>query len=50
MKNRKMLLYKKIMVTVLSSSMLLLPNWSYALPQGGQIVGGSGTIGTPSGG
>ena len=49
MKNRKMLLYKKIMVTVLSSSMLLLPNWSYALPQGGQIVGGSGTIGTPSG-
>lgn len=50
MKNRKMLLYKKIMVTVLSSGMLLLPNWSYALPQGGQIVGGSGTIGTPSGG
>lgn len=38
------------MVTVLSSGMLLLPNWSYALPQGGQIVGGSGTIGTPSGG
>lgn len=50
MKNRKMLLYKKIMVTVLSSGILLLPNWSYALPQGGQIVGGSGTIGTPSGG
>lgn len=45
-----MLLYKKIMVTVLSSGILLLPNWSYALPQGGQIVGGSGTIGTPSGG
>ena len=50
MKNRKMLLYKKIMVTVLSSGMLLLPNWSYALPQGGVVVGGSGTIGTPSGG
>lgn len=38
------------MVTVLSSGMLLLPNWSYALPQGGVVVGGSGTIGTPSGG
>jgi filamentous hemagglutinin family protein len=50
MKNRKMLLYKNIMVTVLSSGMLLLPNWSYALPQGGVVVGGSGTIGTPSGG
>lgn len=50
MKNRKMLLYKKIMVTVLSSGMLLLPNWSYALPQGGVVVGGSGIIGTPSGG
>ena len=50
MKNRKMFLYKNIMVTVLSSGMLLLPNWSYALPQGGVVVGGSGTIGTPSGG
>lgn len=40
MKNKKMLLYKKIMVTVVSSGMLLLPNWGYALPQGGQVVGG----------
>lgn len=35
MKNEKMLLYKKIMVTVVSGGMLLLPNWGYALPQGG---------------
>ena len=33
MKNEKMLLYKKIMVTVVSGGMLLLPNWGYALPQ-----------------
>lgn len=26
-----MLLYKKIMVTVVSGGMLLLPNWGYAL-------------------
>ena len=39
MKNEKMLLYKKIMVTIVSSGMLLLPNWGYALPQGGQVVG-----------
>ena len=39
MKNEKMLLYKKIMVTVVSGGMLLLPNWGYALPQGGQVVG-----------
>lgn len=45
-----MLLYKKIMVTVVSSGMLLLPNWGYALPQGGQVVGGSGSIGSPGGG
>lgn len=38
MKNEKMLLYKKIMVTVVSGGMLLLPNWGYALPQGGQVV------------
>lgn len=50
MKNKKMLLYKKIMVTVVSSGMLLLPNWGYALPQGGQVVGGSGSIGSPGGG
>jgi len=50
MKNEKMLLYKKIMVTVVSSGMLLLPNWGYALPQGGQVVGGSGSIGSPGGG
>ena len=31
MKNEKMLLYKKIMVTVVSGGMLLLPNWGYAL-------------------
>lgn len=36
MKNEKMLLYKKIMVTVVSGGMLLLPNWGYALPQGGR--------------
>lgn len=30
MKNEKMLLYKKIMVTVVSGGMLLLPNWGYA--------------------
>lgn len=45
-----MLLYKKIMVTIVSSGMLLLPNWGYALPQGGQVVGGSGSIGSPGGG
>lgn len=45
-----MLLYKKIMVTVVSGGMLLLPNWGYALPQGGQVVGGSGSIGSPGGG
>lgn len=28
MKNEKMLLYKKIMVTVVSGGMLLLPNWA----------------------
>lgn len=39
-----MLLYKKIMVTVVSGGMLLLPNWGYALPQGGQVVGGSGRV------
>ena len=39
MKNKKMLLYKKIMFTIVSSGMLLLPNWGYALPQGGQVVG-----------
>ena len=39
-----MLLYKKIMVTVVSGGMLLLPNWGYALPQGGQVVGGSGIM------
>ena len=50
MKNEKMLLYKKIMVTVVSGGMLLLPNWGYALPQGGQVVGGSGSIGSPGGG
>ena len=50
MKNEKMLLYKKIMVTIVSSGMLLLPNWGYALPQGGQVVGGSGSIGSPGGG
>lgn len=42
-----MLLYKKIMVKIVSSGMLLLPNWGYALPQGGQVVGGSGSIGSP---
>ena len=36
------------MVTVVSSGMLLLPNWGYALPQGGQVVGGSGSIGSPA--
>ncbi len=50
MKNEKMLLYKKIMVTVVSGGMLLLPNWGYALPQGGQVVGGSGSIGSHGGG
>ena len=38
------------MVTVVSSGMLLLPNWGYALPQGGQVVSGSGSIGSPGGG
>ena len=38
MKNEKMLLYKKIMVTVVSGGMLLLPNWGYALPQGGHCL------------
>ncbi|CAK7006906.1 filamentous hemagglutinin N-terminal domain-containing protein [uncultured Phascolarctobacterium sp.] len=50
MKSTKQLLYKKIMLTVLSSGMLLLPNWSFALPQGGTIVGGSGSIAAPGNG
>lgn len=50
MKSKKQLLYKKIMLTVLSSGMLLLPNWSFALPQGGTIVGGSGSIAAPGNG
>ena len=29
--------------------MLLLPNWGYALPQGGQVVAGTGSIGAPGG-
>ena len=46
---KKLLLHKRILAAVLSSGMLLLPNWSYALPQGGQVVAGTGSIGTPGG-
>ncbi len=35
---KKLLLHKRILAAVLSGGMLLLPNWSYALPQGGQVV------------
>ena len=33
----------------MSGGILLLPNWGYALPQGGQVVAGTGSIGTPGG-
>ena len=46
---KKLLLHKRILAAVLSGGMLLLPNWSYALPQGGQVVAGTGSIGTPGG-
>lgn len=50
MKKVNCLLAKQIMAAVLSGGMLLLPNWGYALPQGGQIVGGNGNISTPDSG
>ena len=49
MKKNKLLLHKQILAAVLSGGMLLLPNWGYALPQGGQVVAGTGSIGTPGG-
>lgn len=49
MKKNKLLLHKQILATVLSGGILLLPNWGYALPQGGQVVAGTGSIGTPGG-
>lgn len=49
MKKNKLLLHKQILAAVLSGGMLLLPNWSYALPQGGQVVAGTGSIGAPGG-
>lgn len=50
MKKVNYLLAKQIMAAVLSGGMMLLPNWGYALPQGGQIVGGNGNISTPDSG
>ena len=48
MKRTKLLLHKRILAAVLSGGMLLLPNWGYALPQGGTIVAGNGNISDPS--
>ncbi|WP_455651299.1 two-partner secretion domain-containing protein [Phascolarctobacterium sp.] len=48
MKKTKLLLHKRILAAVLSGGMLLLPNWGYALPQGGTIVAGNGNISDPS--
>ena len=42
MKKTKLLLHKRILAAVLSGGMLLLPNWGYALPQGGTVVAGNG--------
>lgn len=51
MKKTKLLLHKRISAAVLSGGMLLLPNWGYALPQGGTVVAGSVNQGSfnPSG-
>ncbi len=49
MKKNKLLLHKQILAAVLSGGILLLPNWGYALPQGGQVVAGTGSIGAPGG-
>ena len=51
MKKTKLLLHKRILAAVLSGGMLLLPNWGYALPQGGTVVAGSVNQGSfnPSG-
>lgn len=49
MKKNKLLLHKQILAAVLSGGILLLPNWGYALPHGGQVVAGTGSIGTPGG-
>ena len=49
MKKNKLLLHKQILAAVLSGGILLLPNWGYALPQGGHVVAGTGSIGTPGG-
>ena len=51
MKRTKLLLHKRILAAVLSGGMLLLPNWGYALPQGGTVVAGSVNQGSfnPSG-
>ena len=48
MKKTKLLLHKRILAAVLSGGMLLLPNWGYALPQGGTVVAGNGNISDPS--
>ena len=44
MKKNKLLLHKQILAAVLSGGILLLPNWGYALPQGGQVVAGTGGV------
>lgn len=48
--NKNNRLYQNILVSVLSSAVLLLPTLGYTMPQGGNIVTGGGSIGTPSGG
>lgn len=48
MKKTKLLLHKRILAAVLSGGMLLLPNWGYAMPQGGTVVAGNGNISDPS--
>lgn len=44
MKRGTKLLYKKIFAGLLGGGMLFMPNWSYALPSGGQVVTNNGTI------
>ena len=38
MKRGTKLLYKKIFAGLLGGGMLFMPNWSYALPSGGQVA------------
>lgn len=44
MRNGNRVLHKKIFAALLSGGLLLLPNWGYALPSGGQVVTNNGKI------